>query len=371
MPGQKVDHNLADFSSIFRVRIEIDVRTVEVHSRQQGGQEKMAQPILIGVNVDGVLEHDGLPVPDPAQRFAMIAEAGVFDYVEKNPMPGEDLAPWFGLVDRHALPVRVIGGIWCAGRDETHVKEIIAAGARFGSKVLNCQLYANHADGHPLSDDEVAAFYLRACEWGEPVGCLPSLEVHVDMWSEDFTRIARVAQIVEQAGVTFRITLDHSHLLFKIGNPDELDASGIRDRVQNGQLVLDPASSEAVYAGWVQRGWVHHAHARSVMPNNPANRWMNRADGRPGRGIQYPFVEPAHGTWHDEWQFANLEPWKQAVRELLRWQTRTGRLEQISCEFIPFPDYGGGARYSIFENNVACSQWLRDTWNALAASPNL
>jgi hypothetical protein len=37
-------------------------------------------------------------------------------------------------------------------------------------------------------------------------------------------------------------------------------------------------------------------------------------------------------------------------------------LRQISTEFIPNPDYGGGAKYSIFEQNVACAKWLRQTW---------
>ncbi|WP_175675064.1 xylose isomerase [Burkholderia ambifaria] len=331
----------------------------------------MAEAILIGVNLDGVLEHDGLPLPTPAERFRMIAGAGAFDYVEKNPVRGEDLAPYFALVDRHALPIRVIGGIWRAGRDEAHVDEIIDAGARFGSTVLNCQLYAHHADGHPLSDREVAAFYLRAYERGEPVGCLPSLEVHVDMWSEDFRRVARVAQYVERAGAPFRITLDHSHLLFKIGNRGELDASGLHEPAGSARHLLDPASPSAVYADWIARGWVRHAHARSVIPNNPANRWMRRADGRPGRGIQYPFVEPAPGAYHGDWHPAPLDTWKTALRHLLQWQVhaRPTLLEQISCEFIPFPDYGGGARYSIFDNNVACAQWLRDTWHALATQP--
>ncbi|KVD83312.1 xylose isomerase [Burkholderia stagnalis] len=333
----------------------------------------MAEPILIGVNLDGVLEHDGLPPLTPAERFRMVAAAGVFDYVEKNPVRGEDLSPYFALVDRHALPIRVIGGIWRAGRDEAHVAEIVAAGARFGSTVLNCQLFAHHADGHPLSDREVADFYLRAYAWGEPVGCLPSLEVHVDMWSEQFVRVARVARHVEQAGAPFRITLDHSHLLFKIGNRAELDAAGLRESADGGRAMLDPASPAAIYADWIARGWIRHAHARSVTPNNPDNRWMRRADGRPGRGIQYPFVAPAPGAYHGEWRAEALDPWKAALRQLLQAQAqapagpRPARLEQISCEFIPFPDYGGGARYSIFDNNVACAHWLRDTWQALSA----
>jgi hypothetical protein len=329
----------------------------------------MAEPILVGVNIDGVLEHDGLPPPSPAERFRMIAAARAFDYVEKNPLRGEDLSPYFALVERHALPIRVIGGIWRAGADEAHVAEIVDAGARFGSTVLNCQLHAHHADGHPLSDREVADFYLRAYERGERVGCLPSVEVHVDMWSEDFTRIARVAQHVDAAGAPFRITLDHSHLLFKIGNRAELAASHIDSEPDGGRALLDPASPTAIYTDWIARGWVRHAHARSVIPNNPDNRWMRRADGRPGRGIQYPFVAPAPGTYHGAWDAARLDTWKEALRQLLRWQVRTrpAQLEQISCEFIPFPDYGGGARYSIFDNNVACAHWLRDTWRALAA----
>jgi hypothetical protein len=56
------------------------------------------------------------------------------------------------------------------------------------------QIYVRHSNGRPLSDQQVADFYLDALEYGEPVGCLPTLEVHVDMWSEDFRRIERVGR---------------------------------------------------------------------------------------------------------------------------------------------------------------------------------
>jgi len=60
------------------------------------------------------------------------------------------------------------------------------------------------------------------------------------------------------------------------------------------------------------------------------------------------------------------------VRDLLRWmQAHPDRApQQISCEFIPFPDYGGGARYSIWDNNVACARWLREEWAAAQTSMN-
>jgi sugar phosphate isomerase/epimerase len=324
----------------------------------------MTPTLHIGVNIDGVLHRDDLPPVDAESRFRMTADAGVFDYVEMNPPEGVALAPYVGLSERYALPVRVIGGIFRAGRDEAHLRRIIAWAPRFGSKVLNCQLYANHADGHRLTDAEVVRFYTQACEWAEPAGCIPSLEVHVDMWSEDFGRIAQVGERLARSGIPLRLTLDHSHLIFKIGNAEELDASRIRALVEAGEIVLDPASPDAVFKQWIARGWVHHAHARSVIPNNLPNSRMRRPDGRPGRGIQYPLVCPAPDQWDGIWHEAALAPWKDAVRHLLdaRAQGHAATPQHISCEFIPFADYGGGAGYSIFDNNVACAAWLRDTW---------
>jgi hypothetical protein len=56
------------------------------------------------------------------------------------------------------------------------------------------------------------------------------------------------------------------------------------------------------------------------------------------------------------------------VRALLRhMQQDPGHApQQISCEFIPFADYGGGARYSIWDNNLACAAWLREEWASIA-----
>lgn len=324
----------------------------------------------IGVNIDGVLHRDSLPTPDASTQFQMMARAGVFDYVEMNPPSGRDLEYYLGLSEQHGLPVRVIGGNFVAGRDEPHLRHLIDWVPRFGAKVLNCQLFSRHSDGHALTDLEVVRFYLDAYELAQPFGCTPSLEVHVDMWNEDFTRVARVGEMLAAQGVDLGITLDHSHLVFKIGNDEELDVSGVRHLVESGELVLDPASPDAIFKQWVARGWVCHAHARSVAPNNPQNPRQSRADGRPGRGIQYPFVRPAREAWHGDWDEAALEPWKEAVRHLLqaRVDGNPATPARISCEFIPFPDYGGGAGYSIFENNVACAKWLRDEWNAAIAA---
>ena len=39
-----------------------------------------------------------------------------------------------------------------------------------------------------------------------------------------------------------------------------------------------------------------------------------------------------------------------------------GRLGQISTEFIPNLDYGEGCRYSLFEQGIACVEWMRSEW---------
>ena len=63
-----------------------------------------------------------------------------------------------------------------------------------------------------------------------------------------------------------------------------------------------------------------------------------------------------------------FEPWKEVLRRLIRHHARDAgsRLGQITTEFIPGIDYGAGAKYSIFENSIACARWLRDTWSKAA-----
>ena len=87
-----------------------------------------------------------------------------------------------------------------------------------------------------------------------------------------------------------------------------------------------------------------------------------------GRGIQYPFIKPGPGQWHSEWDESLLEPWKEVLSQLMGYHAlhSESQLKTISTEFIPNPDYGGGAKYSIFENSLACAQWLRETWNTIS-----
>ena len=38
-------------------------------------------------------------------------------------------------------------------------------------------------------------------------------------------------------------------------------------------------------------------------------------------------------------------------------------LECISTEFIPATDYGEGNTYSLFDNAVACANWIKEEMN--------
>ena len=138
----------------------------------------------------------------------------------------------------------------------------------------------------------------------------------------------------------------------------------MRADVESGALVLDPFKPGNVCQRWIDAGYVGHAHARAAVPNGPVNVWSLLPNGKPGRGIQYPFIRPGPGEWHSDWDEAKLEPWKEVVRRLLRHhaESKDSGPATISTEFIPYPDYGGGAKYSLFEHSVACAQWIREEW---------
>jgi len=246
-----------------------------------------------------------------------------------------------------------------------------------------------------VTDDEVVDAYIHAAELGDRYGCLPCFEVHVNMWSEDFPRVARVGRLVEARGVEFNMTLDHSHVVFKIDNPDEQQIFDTSKKIAAGDLILDPFTKGNVIAEWIEAGWIRHCHARAAIPNNPKNINGRHPDGSVGRGneanpaprdgvsgltsicapraagnvpreIQYPFKKPSEGAYHALWHEDFLEPWKEGIRLLVRHHVNDpkGKLGQISTEFIPNTDYGEGCGYSLFEQAIACVEWMRETWAA-------
>ena len=326
----------------------------------------MAKTLLFGIQTNGIRHTEADGMPDIDTRFAMVREAGVFDYVDKTP-DDHEIEAFRAASAKYGLPVRGGGWFYCVGRDEDLLAHNLAVAADLGSTVHNVQVLARRSDGELASDRDVVDFYERGLELGERQGVMPCLEVHVNMWSEDFRRVTPVGRLAEARGLPFRMTLDHSHVIFKMDNPKEQEVFDIAGDVAAGRLILDPFTKGDVCSEWIANNWIGHCHARSAVPNNPLNLDARDANGNPGRGIQYPFVEPAPGAYHSPWQADRLEPWKEVLRRLLRHHAAddASPLGQISTEFIPNFDYGEGCRYSLFEQAIACVEWMRGEWDAI------
>lgn len=319
-------------------------------------------PLLIGIQEAGIM-HAVLNEFDIDTKFRMVRESGVFDYIDKTPTPA-DAYLYQRASEKHGLPISAGGWFYRVGRDESLLEWHLRVAHEYGTTVHNVQIMTEDADGRLVTDDQIARLYLWAAERGERYNVSPCFEVHVNMWSEHFGRVEKVADIVQRQGVPFNMTLDSSHVVFKIDNPAEQDVQDMRADIDAGRLDLDPSRPGNICERWIKAGYVRHAHARPAFPNGPINLWAVEMAGKPGRGIQAPFLKPAPGEWHAEWRAELLEPWKETMRLLLRYhaQHEDSRLTTISTELIPWPDYGAGAKYSLFENSVALAAWLREEW---------
>ena len=58
------------------------------------------------------------------------------------------------------------------------------------------------------------------------------------MWSEDFVRIEQVANEVTRRGSPFKMTLDHSHIVFKMDNKEEQALFGLAEHIKPVALFL-------------------------------------------------------------------------------------------------------------------------------------
>ena len=80
----------------------------------------MANELLFGIQTNGIKHTHADPMPDIDTRFAMVRDAGVFDYVDKTPDPHE-IDDFLGASAKYGLPVRA-GGWSAAGGTHEGVK---------------------------------------------------------------------------------------------------------------------------------------------------------------------------------------------------------------------------------------------------------
>ena len=339
----------------------------------------MAKDLLIGIAQKGTIHTDADPPITVDEMFRRVKESGAYDYMDKTP-PDEEMGEYIEASEKYELPILAGGWRYTLGRDEPLLEHNLRKANTLGSKVHNTQIMAAGADGRAVTNEQVVETYLRTYDEGLKLGVTPCFEVHVNMWSEDYRRVNEVAEEIKKRGIPFYMTLDHSHVIFKIDNPEEWDSFNVEDpeerarysirqAAESGELVLDPAKPNHICGQWIEANYPRHMHARAAVPAGPKNLWARHENGQLGRGIQYPFIKPKPGEWHSEWDQSRLEPWNEVVRQALRHHASNdeSNLHQVSTEFIPNPDYGGGAKYSLLENGIACARWIRSTWQQILA----
>lgn len=330
-------------------------------------------PFLIGCNGRGVqrsslqspVSLDELPIPE---QFRLVRESGVFDYFDRIPLRS-NIDEYRMAIEKYSLPVRSASWFYRLGEDDELLLDNLRICKEIGASCHNIMTFTHHKDGHVLTDAEIVDHYLHTYDIGMSLGVEPSFELHVNMWTEDFLRVAPIAQAVQARGVPFNFTLDYSHVNFKINQPAELERSNVLDAVSRGEVILDPFEPGSLCEQWLSMNIVKWTQLRTVAPNQPANLWHRNEDGTFARGIQYPILKPGPGQWHSDWNAYLLETSKEAIRRVLRYHvTHPGSpLQFITTEMINLPDYGLGAKYDLFEQNVEAARFIRAAWKETVA----
>ena len=87
----------------------------------------------------------------PRHASPWVRHSRAFDYIERNIDPVEDFAPYFDLVERDGVPIKVFGGIFCAGLDGARMRWGIAIGGRLGARIFTVIDKVLHSRARPLS----------------------------------------------------------------------------------------------------------------------------------------------------------------------------------------------------------------------------
>ena len=326
----------------------------------------MTNELKFGIQTNGIKHTHIDLMPTIDDRFRMVKDTGIFDYVDKTPEVNE-INDFKLASQKYKLPIRAGGWFYTIGNHKSLLEKNLKIANDLGSQVHNVQIQSKNSLGKIVTDHEVRDTYLEAYDIGMKFGVVPCFEIHVNMWSEDFLRVSKVGKLVEDQGIEFNLTLDHSHVIFKIDNLKEQKIFNIDQQIKNKDLILDPFVKGNVVEEWINNGWVRHCHARSAIPNNPINIYGKHPDGNFGRGIQYPFKKPNADEYHELWEEKLLDPWKECILILMRYHLKdpNSKLGQISTEFIPNTDYGEGCKYSLFEQAIECTNWMRKSWNKI------
>ena len=162
------------------------------------------------------------------------------------------------------------------------------------------------------------------------------------------------------------MTLDHSHVIFKMDNPAEQDVQDMRADVEAGRVVLDPFKPGNVCSRWIDANYVRHAHACAAVPNGPPNISQSSTASRAAASRRRS-SSPSRASGRDVLARAGSRAVEGSVRQLMRHHATAPQPELgDSTEFTPGPTMAAAPNTRCSEN-VAYARWLRETWEATLA----
>lgn len=320
----------------------------------------MSKDFLVGCTYNFTQPQDRVT---PLERFQKVRDTGAFDYINWLP-PRPLIDACIKASEQTRIPMTTGNCGLQLGRDEDRLGALLEDAGRVDMKLLNVMLNTYAADGHELTDVEITDAYKKGMDLGARHGVEVSFEVHVDCWTESYKRVTPFVKALRAENIKVNVTLDYSHVVFKIANPAEQRISGIEEDVAAGRIVLDPFMPGSLCEEWLALDVISFAQFRPVSPHNPRNVWARNEDGSMPRGIMYPITRPGEGEWHSPWHAFELATCKEAFRHVLRYHLshKTSPLKYVITEMIARADYGLNAKFSLLEHNAECARWIRKEW---------
>ena len=325
----------------------------------------------LGIQNSSKFNPVSLDEPTILEQFELLKDAAVFDFIDRIPLEDSQIDSYIKASQLTNIPIHSGCGLYVIGKDEEAFKNDINRSSAVGAKFHNCMIWAKHADGHYVTNDEVARTYIEFYSYAQSKGVSITLECHVDNWSEDYRRVIPVADLVEKEGVPFEFAMDYSHCIFKIENENELAVSQFRNDPEAARK-LDPFNHDSFADDWLNRNLVTWAQIRPAVPNNPVNWWAfetgpyyGLGTNRPGRGIQYPFNQPSDGEWHtDTWHAYKLAPTKEVIRKTIDSYLNNpdSKIQLMTVDNINLESYGLNWKYNMFGDSCSVAKYIREIY---------
>ncbi|WP_420226620.1 hypothetical protein [Pigmentiphaga litoralis] len=133
-----------------------------------------------GVQDSSMVSPVSMDEPSIEEQFRLVRRAGVFDCFDRLPLP-DQVDTFLACMDTYGLPVHTTSWFYEMGTDDAKYADNLRLSARVGARTHNVMVYARHADGRVVTNDEIVDCYLRVYDEGMKQGVEPSFELHTNM----------------------------------------------------------------------------------------------------------------------------------------------------------------------------------------------